>query len=120
MNTKNTAMYLAATTILLSALAPQAMPSTHSSKLVTAIQPPNIDADCLYFQLAGVTQADAIAPNSPWFAIPRAQNGFKEMYALLLTARVSQIAISVNTTGQVAASPCAAYAAVQYIYIPPE
>lgn len=58
---------------------------------------------CHFFQLTGVTQADPVAPNRAWFAIRIDQPNSKELYALLLTARTTGVALTrVVTSGQIA------------------
>jgi hypothetical protein len=51
----------------------------------------------LFFQLTGVSQVDPVAaPNDAWMAIPETQDGYTQIYAMLLSAlrrngpRVSQ------------------------------
>ena len=82
---------------------------------VTQIQPPNSSVDCLWFQLNGVAQADPINPNSPWFAIPRTQNGYNELYALLLAAKLGGLTLQLATTGAAAGGNCGRYAGVASI-----
>jgi len=71
----------------------------HTSKSIGALMGPDDTRDCTFFTLQGVSQAD---PNvaSEWFAIPRIHQGFKEITALLLAAKVSGIPINVTTNGQ--------------------
>jgi hypothetical protein len=56
---------------------------------------------CYYFTLAGVAQADPSVPNNPWFAISTTGNSnAKELFSLVLAARVSGTPINaVMTTG---------------------
>jgi hypothetical protein len=91
---------------------------SHNWKTVTAIQPPGINAACVYFQLAGVTAADDVLPGNPWFAVPANHAGYKEVYALLLAARLTGTLVSVNTTNQVAGGACGNYASVAEVYFP--
>jgi hypothetical protein len=59
-------------------------------------------ASCHYFILNGVSEADPVVPNSPWFAIPTSHAHAKELYTMLLTARASGMALDrVKTTGNV-------------------
>ena len=71
-------------------------------------------ADCFYFTLEGVSQADPILPGSPWFAIPRTQYGAKDAYAMLLSAKLSGQPVNVVTNG---AAACG-LAAVSQVYMP--
>jgi hypothetical protein len=82
---------------------------------VTQIEAPNYNQDCLWFQLSGVTQADPQLPNSPWFAIPRTQNGYNEIYAMLLAAKLSGTSVQVATTGAPAGGACNQYSGVAWI-----
>jgi hypothetical protein len=56
-------------------------------------------ADCFYFKLNGVTEADPIKANDPWFAISRSQYGTKDALAVLLAAKVSGMTVHVSTRG---------------------
>jgi hypothetical protein len=60
---------------------------------------------CAFFSLSGVAQADPVLPGQPWIAIRQSQNGFKEIYAMLLAAIHSGVPITVATTG-VAVAEC--------------
>jgi hypothetical protein len=59
-------------------------------------------ADCIYFTLQGVSEADPIKPGEPTFAIPRAQYGAKDAYAMLLAAKLSGSTVRVLTRGTLA------------------
>jgi hypothetical protein len=58
-------------------------------------------ADCFYFTLQGVPEADPIKPGEPTFAIPRTQYGAKEGYAMLLSAKLSGRTVRVLTRGTI-------------------
>jgi hypothetical protein len=88
--------------------------ATHDAT-VAMLQAMNTSTDCFFFILTGVTQADPVKPNDPWFAIPRTQNGAKDAYAMLLSAKVAGSVVQVQTTGQLACG----YAAVGYVALPP-
>ena len=50
---------------------------------------------CHFFKISGVTQADPVVPNSPWFAIPvTAGSNAKELLALVMTARITGTPLS--------------------------
>ncbi len=83
--------------------------TTHQSKTVAEIQPPQAGVDCLFFRLTGVAQADPIQPNNPYFALPRTHVGFKEIYALMLAAYMSGTPVSVKTSGAPAGGVCGGY-----------
>jgi hypothetical protein len=84
--------------------------------LVGRIFPPD-SRDCVYFELAGVPQADSnVSGGGSWFAIPRSAPGFKEIYALLLTAKTTGMALTVETTGVAAGGACGVFAGVHQIY----
>ena len=60
------------------------------------------DTTCIFFQLTGVTQANPVVPNVSWFAIEKTQGNAKEMYALLLSARLSGTTLTrVQTSGDI-------------------
>lgn len=56
-------------------------------------------ADCIYFTLDGVAEADPVKPGDPWFAIPRTQYGAKDAYAMLLAAKLTGKTVLVSTRG---------------------
>lgn len=103
--------------LMLSHLDPAKAATQHLSKFVVFLQAPPADADCLYFQLDGVTTADSLAPGNPWFAIPRAHKGFREIYSMLLMAKATQTPVNVRTTGNLAGGECGAYTGVQEVYL---
>jgi hypothetical protein len=67
---------------------------------------------CFFFSLVGVAVADPVVPNSPWFAIPLAQTGFSQAYALMLSAKTTGATVIVSTTGALAGGTCGTYAGV--------
>jgi hypothetical protein len=60
------------------------------------------DSPCIFFQLTDVTQANPVVPNGVWFAIDKNQGNAKEMYALLLSVKMSGSSLArVLTSGEV-------------------
>jgi hypothetical protein len=72
-------------------------------------------ANCTFFTLNGVSQADPVVPSNPWFAIDRSQIGATDAYALLLAAKVSGSAVRVTTTG---GTVCGGYPGVNQVIMP--
>ena len=70
----------------------------HTDKVVEAVHSPDHRA-CLFFSLAGVATADPITPNMNWFSVPMTHPGFKEIVAILISARTSGQPVTVYTTG---------------------
>jgi hypothetical protein len=71
---------------------------SHYSKTVSLLQ--IAVSGCYFFQLTGVTQADPVVANSPWFAIQTSKANAREMYAILLSARLQGTTVSrVLTSG---------------------
>jgi hypothetical protein len=103
------------TTVLLLVLAQPSYAVAWNGYQVGRILPPD-SKDCVAFQLTGVNEADPAVPGIAWFAVPRSAFGFKEIYALLLTAKASGIPITVETTGQLAGSQCHPFVGVWQIY----
>jgi len=98
------------------ATAPAAQAATYLGKAVTILQSPTPTQNCLYFQLSGVAQADPVAPNNPWFAVPSTQNGYSQIYATLLAARVAGTTVGVVTSGNFAGGTCGAgFAEILYL-----
>jgi hypothetical protein len=75
-------------------------------------------ADCIYFTLSGVSVADpALGTGSPWFAMARTTIDaarVRDGYAMLLSAKVAGMLVSVSTTGGTACG----YAQVSRISMP--
>ena len=71
-------------------------------------------ADCIYFTLGGVSEADPVKPGDPWFAIPRSQYGAKDAYAMLLSAKLSGQVVNVATRGTLSCG----YATAGSVWIP--
>ena len=72
---------------------------TYVDKKVSVLQGFYDGADCIFFELEGVSQADPIKANDPTFAISRTQPGAKDAYALLMMAKVTGVAPLVRTRG---------------------
>lgn len=87
--------------------------SVHQNKLVGQIQPFYDSADCLYFKLDGVNEADPIKTGDPIFAIARNQPGANSAYAALLSAKLSGRTVSVFSRGTLVCG----YAAVAELYM---
>jgi hypothetical protein len=92
---------------------------TYTSKVVAEIQPPQAAQDCVYFRLDGVGVADSgVLSNNPYFALPRTHVGFKEIYALLMSAYLTGTTVSVRTTGAAAGGACGTYVGVNWLISP--
>lgn len=70
-----------------------------SGKSVGHLQASAAEADCFFFTLEGVTEADAVRPGSPWFAVSRSQYGARDAYAMLLVAKLTGQPINISTNG---------------------
>lgn len=73
----------------------------HSNKSVGRILSPD-DRPCLFFKLTGVTLSDPAISTSSWFAVPKDHGGYYEIMAMVMTARVKSIPVTVNTTNDLA------------------
>lgn len=85
-----------------------------NSKSVGQLQSAAIGADCIYFTLIGVNEADPVMPGNPWFAMARTQYGAKDTYAMLLSAKLTGQLVSVVTTNTVVCG----YAGVNLVWMP--
>lgn len=65
----------------------QAALAEHFGKTISLLEA--ADSSCIFFQLSGVTEANPAVPSGVWFGIDKNQGNAKEMYALLLSARIS-------------------------------
>lgn len=78
----------------------------------------NLQADsynqCIFFQLSGVSEANPAVPNSPWFAIDNTQPNAKELYAMLLSARLTDRAIPRVLTNGVTACGYARVTTIEF------
>ncbi len=73
----------------------------HYNKAVSLLEVPN--ATCYFFQLEGVSVADSTISTTAWFAIPRNSENAKELYALVLSARLTGTPLGrVLTSGNLA------------------
>lgn len=72
----------------------------HTEKVIEAVHSPDHRA-CLFFSLEGVATADPVTPNMNWFSVPMTHPGFKEIVAMLISARTSREPVTVYTTGSV-------------------
>ena len=77
------------------------------------IQSSDINADCVYFSLDGVTEADTVNPSVRWFGTPRTQYGARDAYAMLVATKLSGSRVSVQTTGAMACG----YAGVRQLWM---
>jgi hypothetical protein len=76
----------------------------HFNKIVSLVETDSYNG-CIYFQLTNVTEANPVVPNGPWFAIDQSQPNAKELFALLLSSRLTDRAIPrVLTNGVTACS----------------
>jgi hypothetical protein len=71
-------------------------------------------ADCIYFTLEGVSEADPVKPGDPTFAFPRSQYGSKDAYAMLLAAKLTGQPVRVLTRGTLSCG----YASVAQVMMP--
>jgi hypothetical protein len=90
---------------------------TYANRTFGLVQSPAATVACAYFQLVGVTQADPSVPGDAWFAIPTTQNGFTEIYAMMVAAKLAGAPVTVGTTGAVAGGSCGTNPGVSYIQL---
>lgn len=88
-----------------------------SQKTVIFLQTAPTNAPCIYFQLVGVTAADNDVSPSPYFAIHESHPGYKQAYAMLLAAKLSDTPVRVTTTGTVENAVCGNYVGVHEVQI---
>jgi hypothetical protein len=86
----------------------------YSDRKVGTLQAFYDGADCVFFKLEGVTQADPIKPNDPMFAIAATQAGAKNAYAALLAAKLAGLMPIVRTRGNLVCG----YAGVAELILP--
>lgn len=85
----------------------------HVDKKVGELQPTYAVADCFYFKLKGIAEADPVKPGVAWFAVSRTDFGAKEAYATLLTAKLMDANVRIITSGGISCG----YAGVAEILI---
>lgn len=86
----------------------------YSDRKITTLQAFYDGADCVFFKLEGVVQADPVKPNDPMFAIAATQPGAKNAYAALLGAKLSGLTPVVRTRGSLVCG----YAGVAEVILP--
>lgn len=73
--------------------------SSYTSVNIASLAAPD-SRPCALFTLSGVAMADSSVPNGGGtFALPKSHPSFKEIYALLLSAKLAELPISVSTNG---------------------
>lgn len=90
---------------------------TYANQSIGLVQTPTATANCAYFQLIGVAQADPSVPGDAWFAIPTTQNGYNEIFAILIAAKLAGATVTVGTTGAVAGGSCGTNPGVNYVQL---
>lgn len=83
---------------------------------VTSVYSPFQSPACVLFTLAGVSQADPVAPNQPYFAVPKSDPNYQEHFSLVATALANKSSLIAITTGTLACG----YAQLFYVVaVPP-
>lgn len=100
---------------LLAGSAPATAETTHATKRVIALHMDDY-RPCAFFRLEGVGEADPVKPGAPWFAVPRTHPAFNEIFALLLTAKATNLPVTISTAGTSATS-CNDFATVKFVFI---
>jgi hypothetical protein len=72
----------------------------HSSRLVIELHSPD-NRPCAFFRLVGVSQADPVTPNNPWFSVPTNHLGYDVIIDSLRAAILHDKRVTVYTTGGV-------------------
>lgn len=85
--------------------------ASYDAKQIGQIFPPD-GRGCLFFTLKGVSVVDTSVAANPWIAVPITYQGYKELYALLISARLTGGTFNVTTSG----SACGGYAQLQVAY----
>jgi len=86
----------------------------YPNRSIGQLQATYASGDCIFFTLVGVAEADPVRTGEPWFAIARSQFGAKDAYAMLLSAKLSEQAVTVRTSGALACG----YASVESVLLP--
>lgn len=74
----------------------------HFGKTVLFLQTDAVSS-CYFFQLTGVSQANPVVTNGVWFAIDKNAQNWKELYSVVLSARLTDRALTrVLTNGDLA------------------
>ncbi|MDP5277681.1 hypothetical protein Q9Q95_01990 [Sphingomonas sp. DG1-23] len=83
--------------------------TTHTAKRVEGILADS--RPCVFFTLDGVSLADALVPDSPYFALSKSHASYAELNALLLTAKATGRPVTITTSG----STVCGHAAVEFV-----
>lgn len=106
--------------VLMVSVSPAVLAVEWVDKYVANLEPYFVEPgqDCIYFTLEGVSRADASLPGgasgTAWFAIPRTNPGARDVYAMLLAAKLAARPVIVATTGEVA---CRTYVGVKSVWM---
>ncbi len=84
---------------------------------IETIQAPD-ERPCYFFKLKGVQEASPVVKGSPWFAVAKTHQGYKEIVATVLTAFALKKQVYIGTTGAIAAS--CEHAEVSYVRVEDE
>lgn len=68
----------------------------HTSGIAIIHAPDN--RPCLFFQLEGVGEADPVKLNGPWVAVPVTHYGYDTIVAIMQSAHMGELPVSVSTT----------------------
>jgi hypothetical protein len=102
--------------VSISALFPGICHSAQLTGQINSIVAPD-HRPCAFVSIVGIPSADpTVNPSWPWVAIKQSQNGFREIYALLLSAKFSGTPVVIATTG-VAVPECDGYVGLSGAYL---
>jgi len=86
----------------------------HTNKKVKIIHSGD-HRNCFFFQLDGVSEADPVKPNNPWFAVPFSKVSANNVMSILMAAKASETPIKVSTTGAASCDGLAEVNNVQWL-----
>ncbi|AIW18809.1 hypothetical protein F0267_23135 [Vibrio coralliilyticus] len=84
--------------LVVATISSDALSRAHYNKVVDQVQ---IDSSsgCLLFSLEGVTEADPVKPNGPWFSMHPDNASKQAVLSVLLLSHASGSQVKVTTTG---------------------
>lgn len=97
------------------ALTAPANAAIHTAKRVVQLHE-DANRPCTIFRLEGVNEADPAVFGSPWFVVPRTHAAYTQLFAMLLTAKATNLPVTVHSSGTATAA-CDGLATVNIVML---
>lgn len=88
--------------------------AVHTAKRVIQLHEDG-DRPCAIYRHEGVAEADP-ANGSPWFVLPRTHTAYTDLFAMLQTAKATNVLVTIHTSGT-GTSSCDGFATVSIVML---